>query len=115
MPQLSTQVVVGFCDPCTLQSNPGWPLRNFLALIAKQWCVSVLHLCTCIVDTIVFRSSSISHLSVLCFRDRTREGQRDVGHSLFYEKVDLPNFVVDSPNSMWSTYSTAIRYLCASF
>lgn len=34
---LSLQVVVGFCDPCTLDTNPGWPLRNFLALIAKQW------------------------------------------------------------------------------
>ncbi|XP_065918994.1 ubiquitin-like modifier-activating enzyme ATG7 [Dysidea avara] len=75
------KVVVGFCDPCTLESNPGWPLRNFLALIAKQW------------------SSSVSQLSVLCFRDRTREGQRDVGHSLFYEKVDIPNFVVGSPNT----------------
>ena len=42
----------------------------------------------------------MSQLSVLCFRDRTREGQRDVGHSLFYEKVDLPNFVFDSKNSM---------------
>ena len=57
----------------------------------------------------------MSQLSVLCFRDRTREGQRDVGHSLFYEKVDLPNFVVASPNSMWSTYSAAIRYVCGSF
>ena len=40
------------------------------------------------------RGSHVSQLSVLCFRDRTREGQRDVGHSLYYEKVELPNFVV---------------------
>ena len=38
---LSLQIVVGFCDPCTLENNPGWPLRNFLALIAKQWYVNV--------------------------------------------------------------------------
>ena len=43
---------------------------------------------------IVFRGSYVSQLSVLCFRDRTREGQRDVGHSLYYEKVELPIFEV---------------------
>jgi len=53
----------------------------------------------------------VSQLSVLCFRDRTREGQRDVGHSLFYEKVDLPNFVVKTPNSMWSMYRPFARLL----
>jgi len=41
---ITLQVVVGFCDPCTLESNPGWPLRNFLALIAKQWCVTFVYL-----------------------------------------------------------------------
>ncbi|KAF2072280.1 hypothetical protein CYY_006412 [Polysphondylium violaceum] len=25
---------VGFCDPCALSSNPGWPLRNFLLYLS---------------------------------------------------------------------------------
>lgn len=31
------QVYFGFCDPCTLEHNPGWPLRNYLVLIAHFW------------------------------------------------------------------------------
>ncbi|KAL1206334.1 Ubiquitin-like modifier-activating enzyme atg7 [Cardamine amara subsp. amara] len=27
----------GFYDPCHLPSNPGWPLRNYLALIRSRW------------------------------------------------------------------------------
>lgn len=27
----------GFYDPCHLPTNPGWPLRNFLALICSRW------------------------------------------------------------------------------
>ncbi|KAL6992408.1 Autophagy protein 7 [Sarracenia purpurea var. burkii] len=27
----------GFYDPCHLPSNPGWPLRNFLAFICSRW------------------------------------------------------------------------------
>ena len=42
----------------------------------------------------MFRGSHVLQLGVLCFRDRTREGQRGIGHSLYYEKVELPNFVV---------------------
>ena len=36
----------------------------------------------------------MTQLSVICFRDRTREGQRDIGHSLYYDKVELANYVV---------------------
>ena len=29
------QAWLAFCDPCPLQTNPGWPLRNLLALVSK--------------------------------------------------------------------------------
>ncbi|EGC31572.1 hypothetical protein DICPUDRAFT_156564 [Dictyostelium purpureum] len=28
---------VGFCDPCSLPSNPGWPLRNFLIYLIVKY------------------------------------------------------------------------------
>ncbi|GAM17552.1 hypothetical protein SAMD00019534_007270, partial [Acytostelium subglobosum LB1] len=28
--------IVGFCDPCNLASNPGWPLRNLLYMLAVR-------------------------------------------------------------------------------
>ena len=28
-------VALGFADPGTLEANPGWPLRNLLALVAR--------------------------------------------------------------------------------
>ncbi|CAN1327384.1 Ubiquitin-like modifier-activating enzyme atg7 [Linum perenne] len=31
------KVLFGFYDPCHLPSNPGWPLRNLLALICLRW------------------------------------------------------------------------------
>ncbi|GLD96778.1 hypothetical protein PINS_up005461 [Pythium insidiosum] len=31
---LSREVVFGFVDPCPLDAHPGWPLRNYLALLA---------------------------------------------------------------------------------
>ncbi|KAK3248623.1 Ubiquitin-like modifier-activating enzyme ATG7 [Cymbomonas tetramitiformis] len=31
------EVILAFCDPCNLPSNPGWPLRNLLLLAAAQW------------------------------------------------------------------------------
>ncbi|KAF5742336.1 hypothetical protein HS088_TW09G00380 [Tripterygium wilfordii] len=31
------KLVFGFYDPCHLPNNPGWPLRNFLALIGSRW------------------------------------------------------------------------------
>ena len=38
-PSLPPQLTVGFCDPSTLDLHPGWPLRNFLALVGWQWYV----------------------------------------------------------------------------
>ncbi|MBA0565560.1 hypothetical protein Golob_010428 [Gossypium lobatum] len=31
------QLLFAFYDPCHLPNNPGWPLRNFLALISARW------------------------------------------------------------------------------
>ncbi|ESQ39728.1 hypothetical protein EUTSA_v10000804mg [Eutrema salsugineum] len=31
------KLLFGFYDPCHLSSNPGWPLRNYLALIRSRW------------------------------------------------------------------------------
>ncbi|VFR02264.1 unnamed protein product [Cuscuta campestris] len=31
------EVIFGFYDPCNLPSNPGWPLRNYLAYISARW------------------------------------------------------------------------------
>ncbi|XP_066283874.1 ubiquitin-like modifier-activating enzyme ATG7 [Branchiostoma lanceolatum] len=61
------KVTVGFCDPCTLDKHPGWPLRNLLALVAYNW------------------SDRIDELEILCFRDRVREGVRDSSHSLLLQ------------------------------
>ncbi|XP_038067889.1 ubiquitin-like modifier-activating enzyme ATG7 [Patiria miniata] len=67
-----TQVMLGFCDPCTLDQYPGWPLRNFLALAAYHW------------------SDELQNVQVLCLRDRTREGVRTTDHSLVLD-IHLPS------------------------
>ncbi|KAK6176592.1 hypothetical protein SNE40_014847 [Patella caerulea] len=68
------KVTFVFCDPCTLENHPGWPLRNFLVLIAKKW------------------GNKMESVNVLCFRDRSRDGVRDISHSLLLniklEKLD---------------------------
>ncbi|GAB4827065.1 Autophagy protein 7 [Ancistrocladus abbreviatus] len=35
--QDSHKIMFGFYDPCHLPNNPGWPLRNYLALIYSRW------------------------------------------------------------------------------
>lgn len=37
------KLLFGFYDPCNLQSNPGWPLRNFLAFIYLKWKIENIH------------------------------------------------------------------------
>ncbi|KAI9198131.1 hypothetical protein LWI28_010812 [Acer negundo] len=37
------KLLFGFYDPCHLQNNPGWPLRNFLALIFSRWNIKSVH------------------------------------------------------------------------
>ena len=38
--------MVGYADPCGLEKNPGWPLRNFLFLIQYYFkCSQVQVMC----------------------------------------------------------------------
>ncbi|XP_037657969.1 ubiquitin-like modifier-activating enzyme ATG7 isoform X6 [Choloepus didactylus] len=78
-----TKITVGVYDPCNLAQYPGWPLRNFLVLAAHRW------------------SSSFQSVEVLCFRDRTMQGTRDVTHSILFE-VKLPEmaFSPDCPKAV---------------
>ncbi|XP_049327557.1 ubiquitin-like modifier-activating enzyme ATG7 isoform X1 [Astyanax mexicanus] len=65
------KVTVGVYDPCTLSQHPGWPLRNFLVLLASKW------------------GPQLDVVEVLCFRDRTLQGARSVQHSIVFQ-VRLP-------------------------
>ncbi|EHB15584.1 Autophagy-related protein 7 [Heterocephalus glaber] len=82
-----TKITVGVYDPCNLAQYPGWPLRNFLVLAAHRWLGD--------------RSSSFQSIEVLCFRDRTMQGARDVTHSIIFE-VRLPEmaFSPDCPKAV---------------
>ena len=61
----SSDFWLGFADPSSLPTNPGWPLRNILALITYHHPQLVK-----------------SGFTVLCWRDITRDGIRKVGQSL---------------------------------
>ncbi|XP_071078391.1 ubiquitin-like modifier-activating enzyme ATG7 isoform X3 [Desmodus rotundus] len=76
-------ITIGVYDPCNLAQYPGWPLRNFLVLAAHRW------------------SSSFQSVEVLCFRDRTMQGIRDITHSIIFE-VKLPEmaFSPDCPKAV---------------
>uniref|UniRef100_A0A8D2C650 Ubiquitin-like modifier-activating enzyme ATG7 n=2 Tax=Sus scrofa TaxID=9823 RepID=A0A8D2C650_PIG len=80
---LTFAVTIGVYDPCNLAQYPGWPLRNFLVLAAHRW------------------SSSFQSVEVLCFRDRTLQGVRDIAHSIIFE-VKLPEvaFSPDCPKAV---------------
>ena len=67
----SDKLMIGFCDPSTLDSNPGWPLRNFLYFISHTW------------------GNVLKEVDVLCYRDNTQDGKRLIGHSLLVEGVAL--------------------------
>lgn len=54
------KIVLTFYDPSNLPANPGWPLRNLLALASVRW--------------------GVSRLQVLCYREN-RSGQLDLEHS----------------------------------
>ncbi|CAM6122251.1 unnamed protein product [Calypogeia fissa] len=62
------KVVAAFYDPCNLRNNPGWPLRNLLALAVVRW--------------------GVTKLQVLAYREK--RGQIDLQLSLVMD-VDLPN------------------------
>lgn len=59
------QVIFGFYDPCHLPSNPGWPLRNYLAYICITW--------------------GLEKIQFFCYRE-TR-GFADLGFSLIGEAL----------------------------
>ena len=49
----SDKLTIGFYDPSTLDSNPGWPLRNFLYFISHTW------------------GNVLMEVDVLCYHDNT--------------------------------------------
>ncbi|XP_061186447.1 ubiquitin-like modifier-activating enzyme ATG7 [Saccostrea echinata] len=61
----------GVCDPSTIENYPGWPLRNLLLLISYHW------------------KGDLKNVNILCLRDRSRDGSRDISHSLILS-VSLP-------------------------
>ncbi|XP_064398702.1 ubiquitin-like modifier-activating enzyme ATG7 [Halichondria panicea] len=65
------KLILGFSDPSTLESNPGWPLRNYLIMAAAQW------------------GDKVGMVDVLCYRDYTREGRRVNSHSLYVKGIKL--------------------------
>uniref|UniRef100_A0A673MV30 Ubiquitin-like modifier-activating enzyme ATG7 n=1 Tax=Sinocyclocheilus rhinocerous TaxID=307959 RepID=A0A673MV30_9TELE len=71
------KITVGVYDPCTLPQHPGWPLRNLLILLAKQW------------------GSQLDVLEVLCFRDSTLQGSRSIRHSIIF-RVKLPDLTASA-------------------
>uniref|UniRef100_A0A9J8DB79 Ubiquitin-like modifier-activating enzyme ATG7 n=1 Tax=Cyprinus carpio carpio TaxID=630221 RepID=A0A9J8DB79_CYPCA len=71
------KITVCVYDPCTLPQHPGWPLRNVLVLLAKQW------------------GSQLDVLEVLCFRDRTLQGSRSIQHSIIF-RVKLPDLTASA-------------------
>ncbi|XP_077181803.1 ubiquitin-like modifier-activating enzyme ATG7 [Paroedura picta] len=70
-PDPKEKVILAVYDPCNFAQYPGWPLRNLLVLATQQWGV---HLHT---------------VEVICFRDRTMQGARDISHSTIFE-IELP-------------------------
>ncbi|XP_076865917.1 ubiquitin-like modifier-activating enzyme ATG7 isoform X2 [Brachyhypopomus gauderio] len=75
------KVTVGVYDPCTLAQHPGWPLRNFLILLASKW------------------GSQLDTVEVLCFRDRTLHGVRSALHSIVLQ-VQLPRLSTVCPKGV---------------
>nr|XP_020836714.1 ubiquitin-like modifier-activating enzyme ATG7 isoform X4 [Phascolarctos cinereus] len=71
------KITIGVYDPCNLAQYPGWPLRNLLVLAAYKW------------------SDRFQSVEVLCFRDRTLQGVRDITHSIIFE-VQLPELAYNS-------------------
>lgn len=59
------KILFGFYDPCHLPNNPGWPLRNFLALICSRW--------------------DLKSVQFLCYREN--RGFADLGSSLVGEAL----------------------------
>lgn len=77
------KILFGFCDPCTLENHPGWPLRNLLALIAYHW------------------PDVVQDVEVLCFRERFKDGVREISHSIvIHLHADASTLPEDVPGSV---------------
>lgn len=81
------KLLFGFYDPCHLPHNPGWPLRNYLALIFTKWNIRRIHF--------------------LCFREN--RGFADMGMSLVGEAlISVPEVWKDRnsvPNAVGWEYN----------
>ncbi|XP_043407439.1 ubiquitin-like modifier-activating enzyme ATG7 isoform X9 [Chelonia mydas] len=78
------KVTVGVYDPCNFTQYPGWPLRNLLVMVAHKW------------------GCHLHSVEVLCFRDRTMQGVRDLTHSSIFEikLPQMPKSPVDCPKAV---------------
>eukprot|EP00111_Clytia_hemisphaerica_P010491 TCONS_00030654-protein len=74
------EITVAFSDPSTLQHHPGWPLRNLLTYLALT------------------KDLSGKQLNVVCYRDRIRDGRREIEHSVIIEMSELPKLHLKEDN-----------------
>ncbi|UJR31382.1 hypothetical protein I4U23_018876 [Adineta vaga] len=65
-PQSATEYTFVISDPSTDPTHPGWPVRNLLTLL-------------------YYHLQSVEQLNVICWRERFRDGQRYVNHSLYLQ------------------------------
>ncbi|CAF0965052.1 unnamed protein product [Adineta steineri] len=65
-PQSAADYIFIVNDPSTDPAHPGWPVRNLLTLLYYH-----LH--------------AVDQLNVICWRERFRDGQRHVNHSLYLQ------------------------------
>ncbi|KAG0244754.1 Autophagy protein 7 [Actinomortierella wolfii] len=74
------QRMIGFADPSSLDHNPGWPLRNFLALLQYQF--------------------GIRRIKILCFREVP--GKQDISASKIFtaELASAPTPLIACPKAV---------------
>ncbi|XP_047311019.1 ubiquitin-like modifier-activating enzyme atg7 [Impatiens glandulifera] len=72
------KIIFGFYDPYHLPNNPGWPLRNFLALICSRW--------------------NIERVRFFCYREN--QGLADLNLSLVGEALLSAKIGWKDPNNM---------------
>ncbi|KAG1668338.1 Ubiquitin-like modifier-activating enzyme ATG7 [Nymphon striatum] len=75
------KIMVGFSDPSSLISNPGWPLRNFLAQISY------------------LSGFDGKDLEILCFRDQYKEGTRHSENSIVIT-VHMPKISLETESTI---------------
>ncbi|KAH0630077.1 hypothetical protein JD844_012682, partial [Phrynosoma platyrhinos] len=107
-PDQSEKVTFGVYDPCNFAQYPGWPLRNLLVLAAYRWYLlldeiqpyvlsieSEVNLLTFLYFAYQTRGNCLHLVEVVCFRDRTMQGTRDISHSTIFE-IKLPQVTQSS-------------------